>query len=327
MFKFSIIVPIYNAEKYLEQCITSIIVQEYRDYELILVNDCSTDASLKICEKYAKMYFNIKIINQDMNRGVSAARNVGIEASKGTYILFVDSDDFVVPTYLSTINRFIEEQNVELLTFGHYNYVDGGEQFIQKSLSDMNCSVSYKEKEAWNTLLLKTFFASSWNKVFSKKILFQYNIRFNETCVCYEDYLFNIDYCKHINTFFSIETPLYFYRQLNNVNHVNKRKWGTFLYISNKVAESTNEFIKIKETKENLSNIRRFTYQAYIVELQFVRYSQYDFEEKIREVLENRMFQESVVSITPRGRKLFLLSIFSKLRLFGLANIIIKSLL
>ena len=327
MPKFSIIVPIYNMENYLEQCISSVINQEYTDYELILVNDCSTDSSLEICEKYAEQYTNIKIVNQSINRGVSAARNIGIEIASGEYILFIDSDDFVVSNYLSTINGFVEEKNVELLTFGHKDYMDNVEKSPQIFSSNMNYVVSCNEKEAWNKLLLNTFFASSWNKLFLKKILLQYNIRFDETCVCYEDYLFNMEYCKHINTFFSIKEPLYYYRQFNNVNHVNKRNWGTFLYISNRVAESTNDFIKIKGTKENLSNIRRFTYQAYIVELQSVCYSEQSFEEKIMEVLKNRLFQESLSSITPRGKKLFLLSFFSKLHLYRLAKIIINSLL
>ena len=92
----SVIVPIYNSEKYLEQCIESIINQKYSNLEIILVNDGSVDGSLKICEKYAKKDNRIKVIDKK-NEGVSVARNVGMEVSSGQWISFIDSDDWIDP--------------------------------------------------------------------------------------------------------------------------------------------------------------------------------------------------------------------------------------
>lgn len=95
----SIIVPIYNAEQYISKCIESILAQTYRDFELILVDDGSTDMCGKICDEYAKQDSRVHVIHQE-NKGVSAARNAGISLAKGEYIMFVDSDDFITENML-----------------------------------------------------------------------------------------------------------------------------------------------------------------------------------------------------------------------------------
>lgn len=92
--KISIIVPIYNVEKYLERCILSIIKQTYQNIEIILVNDGSTDSSIEICKKYSKIDSRILLIDKE-NGGLSDARNVGLQVAKGDYVLFVDSDDYM----------------------------------------------------------------------------------------------------------------------------------------------------------------------------------------------------------------------------------------
>jgi len=98
----SIIVPVYNVEKYLERCLTSLLEQEYKDIEIILVDDGSTDSSGEICDSYAEKYNNIKVIHQS-NGGLSAARNTGVKAAEGDYIAFVDSDDWVKPDMFSKL--------------------------------------------------------------------------------------------------------------------------------------------------------------------------------------------------------------------------------
>ena len=102
----SIIIPIYNTEKYLEEWLQSIISQTYQKFEVICVNDASTDNSLKILEKYAQSDSRIKIINHKKNKGVATARNTGIKNTKSEYITFIDSDDKVAPTYLETLVKY-----------------------------------------------------------------------------------------------------------------------------------------------------------------------------------------------------------------------------
>lgn len=116
---FSIIVPIYNVERYLEQCIESVLMQDYQNYELILVDDGSPDNSLDICTKYAKQYSNIVFIHK-INGGVSDARNAGIQIARGEYLMFLDSDDYWEgKTILSDLQKIITENNPDII----FNYM------------------------------------------------------------------------------------------------------------------------------------------------------------------------------------------------------------
>lgn len=112
----SVVMPIYNAEKYLKDNLPLLINQTYKNFELILVNDGSKDKSLAICQDFAKKDSRIKVISQE-NKGVSSARNLGIENSKGEYICFVDADDFTMPNYLSTLVSTIENNDLGIVNF------------------------------------------------------------------------------------------------------------------------------------------------------------------------------------------------------------------
>ena len=326
MLKFSVIVPVYNVEKYIEQCVYSLVNQKYTNYEIILVNDCSTDRSLELCNFFAKQYSNIVVITQSQNKGVSAARNKGIEVAKGDYILFVDADDFVSADYFETLETLILEE-YELVSFGHYDYIINNDGIATTKFSDMNYDVSCNDTSPWNKFILKTFFASPWNKIYLKKILLQHNIRFNEGCVCYEDYLFNVEYCKHITSFKTTAKPLYYYRQFTDVNHVRKRKWGERFQISKKVAAETNEIIVSKREVENLSEMRRYVYKAYLVELEASKVLNNDYKVSIKKMLKDKNFTEAVNSISPCGIKLTLFKIFHKIHFTLGCKYIIESLL
>lgn len=114
MIKYSFIVPVYNTKKYLKKCLDSLIKQTFKDFEIIIVNDGSTDESLEIIEKYENKYSNIKVINQQ-NQGLSMARNNGVSKASGEYIIFVDSDDYVEKDLLKQIDKNIG--NVDVLRF------------------------------------------------------------------------------------------------------------------------------------------------------------------------------------------------------------------
>ena len=104
---FSIIVPIYNAESYLEQCLNSVLHQDYHDFELVLINDCSTDGSGKYCEVLSATASNIRVIHHKENKGVSRSRDSGIDVAKGSYIIFLDSDDYLLDDCLVGIENHI----------------------------------------------------------------------------------------------------------------------------------------------------------------------------------------------------------------------------
>lgn len=111
--KLSVIVPVYNVEKYLDDCLRSIISQIDNDCEIICVEDCSTDNSLGILEKYSNKYSQIKIVKHGKNKGLSAARNTGLNNAKGKYILFVDSDDMFKTNAITELMNIVEEQELD----------------------------------------------------------------------------------------------------------------------------------------------------------------------------------------------------------------------
>lgn len=118
----SIIVPIYKVERYLKKCVDSLLNQDIDNYEIILVDDGSTDSCPQICEEYAAQYSHIRVVHRE-NGGLSAARNSGIEVAKGAYLMFVDSDDFIEPNVLSMLVEQIERDHLDVLRYKH-QYVD-----------------------------------------------------------------------------------------------------------------------------------------------------------------------------------------------------------
>lgn len=116
MIKLSIIVPIYGVEQYLRKCVDSLLAQAYEDYEIILVDDGSPDACPQICDSYAAAYKNIHVVHRE-NGGLSAARNSGIEVTKGEYIMFVDSDDYIEPNVLKGLLAQMERDNLDVLRY------------------------------------------------------------------------------------------------------------------------------------------------------------------------------------------------------------------
>ena len=137
--KLSIIVPIYNVAPYLRKCVNSLLAQDISDYEIILVNDGSTDNSGEIAQQYADTYANVKLISQE-NKGLSVARNVGIKQANGKYIIFVDSDDYLQPNCLGDLIAQAEIDELDVLRFRYQNVDEKGEVFVphQGMLTDYN---------------------------------------------------------------------------------------------------------------------------------------------------------------------------------------------
>lgn len=133
---FSIIMPVYNVEKYVSQAIESVLSQSYRDFELIIVNDCSPDNSLSICESYAEKDKRIRIISLSQNGGLSNARNVGMRSMRGDYVLFLDSDDWWEPNLLATVSQVVEKTHPEMVFFG---YAHEWYSLEDKHLSTQRC--------------------------------------------------------------------------------------------------------------------------------------------------------------------------------------------
>ena len=217
MDKISIVVAVYNAEKTINKCIDSLLNQTYDNTEIILVNDCSKDGSLKICEECAKQNENVTVVNNSHNLGVSATRNNGIEVATGKYICFVDSDDYVEPNYLERLHYFAEKYNtVPICGFVYhdeYNHLDpvvykwsGGDELV--SLGE-----AFKlNRELYLTAL--------WNKLFLLQPIKNYDIRFDTSINIGEDLRFSVEYFEKCNLseVFAFSETLYHYMKLSDTN-------------------------------------------------------------------------------------------------------------
>ncbi len=179
--KISVIVPVFNSEKYLHRCVDSILSQTYTDFELLLINDGSTDCCSFICDEYAIKDRRVRVFHKE-NGGVSSARNLGIENATGEWIAFCDSDDFVESSWLLT---YIENSsNVDLVIQGYHNDECGLENFDFEGTSN----------DVVKQLFIRHVLGYIHTKLFRKRTLLEYHIRFNETVRFREDEDFVLKY-------------------------------------------------------------------------------------------------------------------------------------
>lgn len=190
--KFSIIVPVYNVEKYLPKCLDSLVNQTYSNIEIICINDGSTYSSLKILEEYAKKDNRIKIINQE-NQGVSVARNEGIDNAIGDYILFVDADDWIEINTCDILNKKIEKNNLDLIIFNAY---------IAKN---SQCYFGFRSNKE------NIMYSNMWSICYNREFLNINNIHFPQNIKIAEDHIFRLQAITMANKISIIDEFLYYY--------------------------------------------------------------------------------------------------------------------
>lgn len=199
--------PVYNVEKYLNNCIDSILAQTFTNFELLLIDDGSLDRSGTICDEYAEKDARIRVFHKT-NGGVSSARNFGIDNAMGTYLTFVDSDDLVKIQYLEHL--FLGSMNEKS------DYVVGGYQAFG-ALSD---SMIYHDKQYEGTQIKECLlqhvselpFTVPWTKLFRAELIHTFHIRFDIQMACAEDSCFNKDYLLHVHHIALIGYSDYYYR-------------------------------------------------------------------------------------------------------------------
>lgn len=220
---FSIVMPIYNVAPYLDHAITSILKQTYSDFELILVNDASTDSSLDICRQYEKEK-RVKLIDLKMNKGVSHARNCGLEKALGTYILFLDPDDYVETDLLEKYREHIKDKEIDLLIVGaNEEYFDKNKNIeYEKRIIPKDKFLNEKKDIYEEALFLesRTLFGYPWNKCYRTKVLKENNLSFKRVKMI-EDIQFNLELLPHIRSMQILSIAPYHYaiRQNASLTH------------------------------------------------------------------------------------------------------------
>ena len=315
--KVSVIIPVYNTEKYLDECLNSVQNQTLEDIEIICVNDGSTDGSLKILEEHEKNDKRIKIVNQE-NGGVSLARNNGIKNAQGDYIMFLDSDDCFVPYACEKEYNLAVKNEANVVEFGVRNFVDGE----AVDLSDLNYDDSkvtvYTRKENENPFSALNFSCGVvWNRIWKRSFINENNLTFKEGMYRGEDSLFNMMAGPNLYKFVKDENILHTYREgrpgsAMTVTQTNiKKKLDSFLILIKELADNRDKFSFDGGDEWILSNMLWLVKPAIFDELEDYKEKLY-YCEKSLGIIENDFLKKYGISVPVGSENEFMLGDMQK---------------
>lgn len=238
----SVIVPVFNRVKTLKPCVDSILMQDYKSVEVILVDDGSSDGTSNICDKYKMLDSRVKVFHNS-NHGVSYSRNFGITHSTGEYIIFVDSDDEISLDYVSSLMMNLKNNDLVVSSLVLKN-INGSEIIdIRKFPVTGNITDDY--------YYLQKYMGGVWGKLYKRNIIKAYNIQFDNTLVFSEDRIFNIGYYKHISSYSIAGNCKYIcnYNQGSEISHLSSQKTERAYISELKKIKLEKEFIEEQNVK------------------------------------------------------------------------------
>lgn len=240
----SIIIPVYNAEKFIAECIESILCQTFNDFELILIDDGSTDSSFSICSNFAQKDNRVKCFHK-RNEGVSMTRNYGIQQASKEFIVFIDADDTVSPVFLSNL---IAYKDADIVITGYSSKQKNkitATHIFKQSLSNL------KDCAEIDVILA---YGSPWGKLFKSEIIKGHNLEFNIQLSNHEDRLFYFQYLKFIRTIATTNTADYIYINQESGNSLSRNKkipWEKSILAFNLIKQELNKLTQIHQIMLN----------------------------------------------------------------------------
>lgn len=214
---FSIVMPVYNVEKYLTQAVDSVCSQSYRNFELILIDDCSPDNSPELCDKISLKDERINVVHLKENQGVSNARNIGLDKAAGQYLMFMDSDDYIDENLLEKAYESICNNPAQIVFFGmteeHYDVCGKHKESVVYSLPEKYFSEQTDLRSYMIELEKATLYGYACNKFYNVDYLRKLGLRYKEYALN-EDILFNIEFCRDIDKLNILDIPAYHYRKV-----------------------------------------------------------------------------------------------------------------
>lgn len=222
---FSIVMPTYGVEKYIKKAIESIRAQKFEDWELIIVDDCTKDRSIQIAEKEAEKDARIRIVRHETNKGLSAARNTGMQEAQGEYIWFMDPDDYVEPDVLWKVKGSLEKNHAEVVLFGlveeyygsngelEYTHEVCPEEALYDNQEELRCEVIRLEQA--------TLYGYAWNKIYNLKYMRETGCKY-ENVKLIEDIMFNVQFFMNIQRLNVLAVTPYHYAKRLDTNLTNK---------------------------------------------------------------------------------------------------------
>lgn len=322
----SVIVPVYNVEKYLRQCLNSINSQSYSNIEVIMVDDGSTDSSGSICDEYQRKYDNFSVIHKK-NEGLGKARNTGLEYMKGNYVTFVDSDDYIEKEYIENLYRHCIEYHVDMCKGGFKRVIDSGSV---DSLRKYNFELFSREESKF--ALLPRMIGSSptqhdsiemcvCGSMYNTELIKKYNVIFpSERELISEDLVFNIDYLQNVSGACIIENTDYNYR-INLSSLTTSYRPDRFEACKHFYVEMKNKLHKLGYNKETQLRLDRmfFIYLKMCIEQEVFSNSRKSSEKnhKLSEICNDKLVEEVIreypVKLLESKQRLFLYLIDKKL--------------
>ena len=265
--KISVIVPLYNAEKYLHNCVDSILSQTFTDFELLLINDGSKDSSGKICDEYATLDSRVRVFHKE-NGGVSSARNLGLDNAQGEWITFVDSDDEFVDNNCLTL---LYQPKFDLINYGYECYDVNGKKTLTTSIFH-NEFVLDRDKAISYVYSCDYYQFYSVAKLYCNSIIKKNNIRFDESLYYSEDRLFIIEYLSYCKKIYSSSHSIYKYVMringaMSSINNEFNNKTLTGFYAALKMLDAVK---KMGTTESNIKLARKDVVQSYQITIRYL---------------------------------------------------------
>lgn len=242
----SIIIPAYNVDKYLEECVRSLLYQTYTNYEIIIIDDGSTDNTYDIGKRLTIESAKVKLFHQE-NQGVSVARNVGMQKANGELFIFVDADDIAAPRYIETLVTCVKKSDMGIVGFTSER---------EKLATKVNTNTTYVRAADMieNILCGTNYDGYLWNKIFQRKIIEDNDLKFQKNIVVWEDLLFVLQYLKNCNKVTLASEKLYYYRYREGsaVNNVRLDKYRSKYEVMEKIKEQNFSYTEQSRKKKRL---------------------------------------------------------------------------
>src|SRR5690554_2276347 len=293
---FSVIIPIYNAASYLDECLQSVLGQSHTDFELLLINDGSTDASLEICNKSAQLDKRVQVHHQE-NKGQGSARNLGLREAKGNYILFVDSDDAIAEDTLELNYKILENNpKIECLQFPIYMKYGTPDAYLKKEEEQL-----YEASKSNIKNLLLVDNVISWivcDKIFKKESI---DRMFFREDIKYEDNYFMMQYIQGLNNFYISEKGIYYYyyreesTTTSEITELKERSTIEVLYLILDFLHPTKEFHTFYKYLVRLINVEKSIVTNFKTEV--LGFSDYKKKVKPLDVLKTKLSIKEKVKI------------------------------
>lgn len=260
----SIIVPIYNGEAVIHRCVDSILKQNYENFELLLVDDGSQDASGAICDEYAVQDARVRVIHKE-NSGVSDSRNMAIQQARGTFLQFVDCDDWIAPEATGLLISAAEAYPCELVVSDFYRVIDN--RIAHKGDIQENGLLS---REEFATYMMEKpadfYYGVLWNKLYKRTLVEEFHLKMDGEISWCEDFMFNLEYICHVQNIYVLRVPIYYYVKTKhslstqgiNLTKTLKMKTTVFEYYKKFYKEVFNE----KDYEKSRLQVYRFLLDA-----------------------------------------------------------------